>query len=526
MGKNRVTVIFAFMIAIVMASSCGSSIQTSAPSGPGTTTASANFNASGYPIVNEKITISFFINNQTAAVATTYNDLLFIQEAERITNIHIDWIHPTTTTNEQLQLAIAAHEYPDIILANWNNVYGGVIPAADDNVIIPLEDSIEKYANNIWTYLKKYPELMPYMKAGNGHIYGFPMSAPETGAQLNYLGPMINKTWLDAVGKGIPTTLDEWEDVFASFRQAYPDKPTFCTLQPFIDDGAGGYVPMVFSAYGVRGFKLWQENKIVKYGPLTAEWKTALERIHTWYANEWLDNEFMSHDWSTFTALRDEGDHGAEYYWCRLNRNQNEWTGCPQPTLEKGGAVTQNEAGTSISVSMYSISSTNPYPNESVRYMDFFFGGEGMMLANWGIEGESYTMVNGVPEFTSLILDRENDEPLQLYTTLDHGFPFMVVQDASLNFRTPSERDTLAMWNVWKDSFKIPPNGNLSSDEQDELSRIKPDIDTYVREMITAFIIGTSSFNDFDTFLNKLKQLEVDKFMELNQQNADIFYAK
>ena len=67
------------------------------------------------PIVEEPITLKYFINmnNAMKATMTTYAEVEAFKKMEEITNIKIEWIHPTGG-NEQFALMVASKDLPDM----------------------------------------------------------------------------------------------------------------------------------------------------------------------------------------------------------------------------------------------------------------------------------------------------------------------------------------------------------------------------------------------------------------------------
>ena len=62
-----------------------------------------------------------------------------------------------------------------------------------------------------------------------------------------------------------------------------------------------------------------------------------------------------------------------------------------------------------------SICSTNENIVETVKWLDWHYSEEATTLYNWGIEGQSYEVVDGKKQFTDLILNNPDglskDEP-------------------------------------------------------------------------------------------------------------------
>ena len=61
------------------------------------------------------------------------------------------------------------------------------------------------------------------------------------------------------------------------------------------------------------------------------------------------------------------------------------------------------------------------------------------------------------------------------------------------------------------------PNVSYTSDESSEYTNIMLDINKYVDEKRAEFIIGTHSFDEWDSFINEINRLNIDKAITINQ---------
>ncbi len=68
---------------------CGSSKETTAPAEAVVET--ANFNAEGYPIVNDEITLKVLLGIRDVDTLIDINDMPAIQRLEEQTGIHVEW---------------------------------------------------------------------------------------------------------------------------------------------------------------------------------------------------------------------------------------------------------------------------------------------------------------------------------------------------------------------------------------------------------------------------------------------------
>ena len=56
---------------------------------------------------------------------------------------------------------------------------------------------------------------------------------------------------------------------------------------------------------------------------------------------------------------------------------------------------------------MWSITTQCSDPAAIARYVDYLYSDAGILLANYGVEGEGFEYVDGVPTFTSLVTDSD-----------------------------------------------------------------------------------------------------------------------
>src|SRR5262245_48322531 len=64
-------------------------------------------------ITTEPLTISIFQANQLAKFYNDYNEIPWMKEAEKLTGVHMNFIHPQS--DDALNLMIASKNYSDII---------------------------------------------------------------------------------------------------------------------------------------------------------------------------------------------------------------------------------------------------------------------------------------------------------------------------------------------------------------------------------------------------------------------------
>lgn len=199
------------LAAMLLLSACGSSTEDSAKESISTaSTASGSENtASSEPV---KLTIA--VKQHSNDLLTDVGEKALLQEAEETLGYEIEWI-PVMEGNDEQVATLLTDSKVDVYwgLLNENQV------TANAKLFLPLEDKVEEYCPNVYaTYQESVEGWEEYLTYPDGHIYGL-MGGELSATNNSVLGTFwINQTWLDAVGKAVPTTMEELEEVLTLFR--------------------------------------------------------------------------------------------------------------------------------------------------------------------------------------------------------------------------------------------------------------------------------------------------------------------
>lgn len=149
-----------------------------------------------------------------------FNDKPGIKMAEEATGIHINWVdleYGTHTDRVNVMLASDEKDLPDafIGLVKENMIAQNLDLFYD----LTQEDVLSTYAPNIVAdYEANVDGGLQFLTWGDGSIRTLP-----TALQTNYAGEgagivVLNKAWLDKLGKEVPTTAEAFYDVLCAFR--------------------------------------------------------------------------------------------------------------------------------------------------------------------------------------------------------------------------------------------------------------------------------------------------------------------
>lgn len=164
------------------------------------------------------VTIKIMGQFDEANLAPT--DQKFVEQLQQLTNTKLEFIIPPTTGyKEQLQLALATGDLPDLLLfTDINDV--NLRSAVDNGTIVPV-NSYLKAAPNLTKY--SYEESWKALKfKGDENIYGIPRTSVVREDSF-----FVRKDWLDRVGVTLPAdhavTIEQFKDIMRKFTKGDPD---------------------------------------------------------------------------------------------------------------------------------------------------------------------------------------------------------------------------------------------------------------------------------------------------------------
>ncbi|RIX51190.1 extracellular solute-binding protein [Paenibacillus nanensis] len=488
--------------------------------------------ATTYPIDTDK-TLSYWgeINGNLIGVKATHEDIPFFQEWQKVTGVDLEFTAPPSgQVKEAMNMLLASGDLPDLIEYNFIGDFpGGPEKAISDGYIIELNDLIDKYAPNLKKFLAENPDIDKMVKTDSGSYYVFPFIRYDEYLRV-FQGPIVRKDWLDELGLPVPETIDEWTTMLRAFKEkkgaaaplSFNSKPRF-----FNDSGNGAFS----GAFGVnRGF--YQEDGVIKFGPAEPGFKDYLKLMRDWYAEGLIDKNAATADTKALDSNMASGATGATIgnagggigKWQPLveaNDPDAVLVAAPYPVLKKGdkpkfGQMNQAYA----SEGTVAITTAASDPELAVRMLDYGYSEEGRLFFNFGTEGVSYNMVDGYPTYTDLLMKNPDNlapaQAISMYARGSYNGPF--IQDkryAEQFFALDTQKEAV---NVWKNTdaakHNLPPI-TPTPEESSEYATIMNDINTLVDEMMLKIILGTEPLDQYESYVEKMKSLNLDRAIEI-----------
>lgn len=95
-------------------------------------------------------------------------------------------------------------------------------------------------------------------------------------------------------------------------------------------------------------------------------------------------------------------------------------------------------------------------------------------------------------------------------------------------FAMPEQRQAMENWDKSDARTYLLPTYSISdADLSTEATNLWTDIDTYISESTVKFINGSLNLeDDFDAYLEQLKAMGMDRYIEIQQMALDEYYGK
>ncbi len=493
-----------------------------------------------YPIQTET-TLTYWmpLHANVSASATEMGDTPYAEEMEKRTGIKVKYIHPVAgQETEQLNLLLASDELPDMIEYNWYEFTGGPNKAINEEYIVELNELIDKYSPNLKKVFADNPELEKMVKTDDGKFYVYPFIRPDEKLTAT-AGLSIRKDWIDECGLTVPQTYDELYEVLKVLKE----KKNLSAPFTIAGGSSNSYFDILMIHFGATN-NFYVENGSIKYGPLEPEYKEAVVMLNKFYKEGLLDRNFSTTDTKIVesnmlnekSAVTHTSAGGHLGKWVSAKEASGEkfgLEGIAFLTKEKGGINKFGGAGKKYSgAGSVAITSTSTNKELAAKYLDYLYGEEGHMLANFGIEGVSYEMKDGKAIYTDLIMKNPDglavNQAMGKYFRSSYSGPFL--QDVGYieqYYQMDCQKNAQTEWKkgVEKASKYALPTLIPSEEESTKVAKILSNVDTYKYSMLLKFIMGTESLDNYDAFIEQIKEFGIDEAISV-QQSAFERYEK
>lgn len=456
-----------------------------------------------------------------------------MQEMFARTGVEVEFVHQTA--KEAFSLMVAAGEMTDVYKTNLvRNYPGGPSAAIEQGVAMELNDVFAEYAPNLTAYLEANPQVDKLIKTDDGSYYCFPFVRGGDFLTV-FVGPMLRKDLLDELGLDTPETIDEWEVVLKGFKDLGVPAPL--TGEMAIYQDANPFV----GAYNTS-FDMHLEDGEIVYGPTKEGFKDFLKLFQRWYAEGLIDPDLATVDKDQVAAKMTSGDSAAAVghtgsrmgAWLTAAAEEGGYdlVATKYPTINKGDMAEFGQSQMEYFGFGVSLSSTCEDVEAAARFLDYGYGEEGHMLYNFGIEGESYEMIDGYPTYTDHILNNPDGvstaQMLKGYVQSSYNGP--LIQDVRYMeqyAQYQQQKDAINVWKQTNNSAHRMPPVTLNEDEANEVSAIRSEIKAYVDEFFFKSMFGDVDIDaEWDDYVATIEKMGVQEMLDNYTQALDRFNAR
>jgi putative aldouronate transport system substrate-binding protein len=493
----------------------------------------AGMTASGYPIVTDgSVTLRYWtpLNAAASKHIKSYGENPAYQEMEKRTGIKIEWVHPAVgMEQEQFNLLMTSGDLPDIV-SSANFYKGGEFQGLYDGFFLELTGLVPQYAPDYMKLIREDEEFFREVSDDEGRLVAF--YAYKSYGDPPFTRVILRKDVLAELGKGIPRTIADYDDLFAAMLAK--------GITPYMPP-KNGVVKQFVGTYGIIPGLYKDANGKIQYGQIQPGFKQYLEMMNRWYSKGYISKDFTSVDGNQINTLFDTKKIGMQIGPIVANFNRGatlgfEVTSAPYPRLKTGDQLHFEDTNIwplqGKDTLMAVISAKTRYPEAAARWLNYGYTDAGIELMNWGVEGLNYNVINGKKVYNDLMLNNPKfgtEEASYIYKM--HFAPKVTIFDTVAHANLLKSPESLASRFLWADdpnvdsSLNLPPYQRTVM-EQNLYTRIMSEISTYTDEMILKFITGAENLDRFDAYTAAINGMGLSELLRSEQGAYDRYLAK
>ena len=478
------------------------------------------------PLTEEPVTLSLwtdFLPPLFAAMNGMEDNSVYI-ELEKRTGVDLDITSVAITdASTQASLLVASGDFPNLWYG-FVNYYGGTIDSAvDDEIVYNLADYKESMPN-YFAMIDENEELRKDTYTDSGvmaQTYGVFADPKST------QGLALRKDWLEAQGLDVPVTYDDYYEVLTSFKNNY-DAVYWMN----------SYGEQYFSAgYDVVPGFMVRDGK-VEYGFMEDAYLDYLTMMNKWYSEGLIWKDFATSSTNMDEAAAGTGEYGvfdmslSKYDLIMSNDSTGEmaFQGATPAVKEPGPMLHTGNKPSTLGFKAISLSTSCPdeYLEIALQWLDYWFTPDGSYLANYGVEGEAYNLVDGEIVWTELMT---NNPELNFTWAMNKyamaSGPFIMDGDKIYSDYNDAQWELMDVYNSdYTDYAYTMPKISLTTEESDIYTSTYNDINTYVSETVLLFINGDKPLDEFDEFVDNINNLGIQDGLDCQQAAYDRYLKR
>lgn len=481
-------------------------------------------NATKLPITEDDVTLVIW-RSFNSSVIQGLDENEAIQEFEKRTGVKTEFVYPPVGQEEDnFNLRIASDDIPHIF-SDPPEYAGGYRKAVEDDIYLELTPYYDKdLMPNIKWLRENYEEIDRDIVDDDGGMYFFPMI--DIVPTHPWSGLWVRADWLEELGLDIPETIDDWEEMLKTMKEAKGIAPLGFNIENYYGVRANY---MFVAAYETGREWINKDGKAI-YGPIEPGYKEFLTKMNEWYEAGLIDPDFATRDNDSYHANIANGNVGAAGMaygevgqMTKTGRETDpnfELKPVVQPISYDGQEIHLRQNNSIVRDGREFLTTRvldDDIDEIAVAWKDYWYSQDGGDLCSYGPEGISYEW-NEDGEYEWIYPELDNDEGLDfwsLYSMFKLGDGWGHLRNSAAYEFEPEVHESIETWSTQKADWVMPENVSHTTEEAKELANIMVDINTYRDEMTLKFIMGQEPISKFDDFVATIKGMNIDRAIEI-----------
>ncbi len=509
-----------------------------------------NFYPAGWPLVKEKVTLTFFGKD-----SIDENKNIIVAALEKKTNVHIEWqlVH-----NDQLEkeytLLIASGDYPDVFwgceFTNEDEMRYGVF----EKVFIPLNELIRKYGYYTRQVFDVRPDVKRAKTLPDGAVYTLPCIFNDYHVKYP-VRAWINTDWLDSLGLEMPQTIDEFHNVMRAFKDGDPNGNGMPDELPLTGAATGWHTNIMAFFMNPFILNMMDHHLVIDDGTVyasvdTSQYREGLRWLNTLYNEGLLDRDAFYRNGSTLRKLG--MNDKAELVGCcpggyfgvlvepKSSPRKDHYHAVPPLEGPEGNAYTEIDDCMYLG-GAFAITSSCKTPEVAFRWADWFYSPEGTRAAVVGRYGKEWDYaekgVQNIFKDGQAVFNEKSfvSHALERYARMvSMQGPYAIPLEEHYKSKAFDESDdyfyrmsvyTRELYEGHEMPERFPRKGiYVPLDVAVEYNILKHDLFAYIDKAAAQFVTGALSIDyDWDKYLEVLESKGLRRYVQISNEVYEDF---
>jgi putative aldouronate transport system substrate-binding protein len=466
-------------------------------------------------------------------LATQYGDWLkdlkWFPAAEKQSGVTVDIADGGDNDHyyQKLDLAMSSGSVQDAMVASYaqSQVYGKQGAFQD---LAPL---IKKYAPHIQKYLDANAQYRNLVTNADGQIFGLFTEQPKLSHVTFYRSDMYKAA---GITPGQTVNIQQFTDQLQKLKDAYSSK--VANYYPI--SGRDSYLKFLY-AFGAEdriadGKVQGEYSAGLGQNIFSPQFKTAIEWYRDIYSRglidpEWVNGSNTEDSWQE-KMLTGKASVGDDFFtrpeWFMENggpKNDPAYSMAVLPAFQTAdGQQAKRDIAVYTTDRVVVVSAKSQKAEQVLKFLDYLFSEKGQTTMHYGVEGQSYKVVDGQPEYT-VDFTKEGNKPV--------GTPAWNFLQERLTFPAPVDNTAYQKWMdpltksfapaYFKNYVDVVPTLKYTADQLDKRSALQAVVDPYVTSQVAQFVQGKIGMDQWDAFLQQASAKGYKKIVAIDQAAYD-----